>query len=276
MPTRYRLLFILLAITLLSYFSVDILYKVADAKLTRVKTEGMFDDKAAVHKVSRKPSLDSYKVISNRNLFGSIDKASVEKQINVDELEPTKLKLALLGTVAGNEKFGFAVIEETDKKKQGLFRVGDTVATATVIKIMRGIVALRVGNRDEILKMKEGNLDKKGGGKEVSTPESTIKIEKADIDHAFENMNKILTQARIRPHFSSGKPDGFIISRIKKGSIFHKMGLKSGDVVQGVNDRPMESVDDMLELYKEMKSGSEVILNIKRRGKPESMKYVFK
>lgn len=276
MPTRYRLLFILLAITFLSYFSVDIFYKVAGAKLTRVKTEGMFDEKATVHKVSRKPSLHSYKVISNRNLFGSIDKASVEKQINLDELEPTKLKLALLGTVAGNEKFGFAVIEETDKRKQGLFRVGDTVATATVIKIMRGVVALRVGDRDEILKMKEGNLDKKGDGGKVSTPESTIKVDKADIDHAFENMNKILTQARIRPHFSSGKPDGFIISRIKKGSIFHKMGLKSGDVVQGVNDRPMESVDDMLELYKEMKSGSEVILNIKRRGKQESMKYVFK
>jgi len=86
----------------------------------------------------------------------------------------------------------------------------------------------------------------------------------------------MLTQVRIRPYFSEGKPDGFLVSRIKQGSIFQKMGLKNGDVIQGVNDSPIGSADDMLGLYKELQSGSEITLNIKRRGKQETLKYTFK
>ncbi|MBE9547107.1 MAG: PDZ domain-containing protein [Proteobacteria bacterium] len=276
MMIKHRPIFILIVITILIYLSVDIFYKVVNAKLVSVKAERTITEKVDLHKVIKKPSPDSYKVISERNLFGSSDRVmGGRKQIDLDELESTKLNLALLGTVSGNGKFDYAVIEETDKKKQGLFRVGDTVATATVVNIMRGIVVLRVGDRDEILKMKEGDPGKKSYKGAVSSPKS-VTLSKADISHAFKDMNKTLTQVRVRPHFSSGKPDGFMISRIKRGSIFHKMGLKNGDVIQGVNDQPMGSADNMLELYRGLKSGSEIILSIKRRGKQERLKYVFK
>lgn len=276
MMTGYRPIFILLTITILAYLSVDIFYKVINAKLAGVKTGRAITEKAVIPKASRKPSMGSYSVIAKRNLFGSTDKATEEKQINVDELELTKLKLALRGTVSGNGKLDFAVIEETDKKKQGLFRVGDTIAAATVIRIMRGMVALRVGDRDEILKMEEGDTGKKSDVGKPSSLENRIPVKKTDIDKAFKNMNRMLTQVRIRPYFSAGKPDGFMVSRIKHGSIFQKMGLKNGDVIQAVNGQPMGSADEMLNLYKELKSGSEITVGIKRRGRQENLRYVFR
>jgi general secretion pathway protein C len=276
MMARYRIFFILLAITVLSYLSVDIFYKIVNAKLTEVKTKDALNAETTERKVFRKPPLDSYRIISERNLFGSTDKESSEIKINVDELEPTKLKLVLLGTVCSNSNLDFAVIEDTDKRKQELCRAGDTVASAEVIKILPGKVILRVDDRDEILSIKKRSAGEKTGKKPAASPKRPIMVSKSDVENAFNNMSEMLTQVRIRPYFSAGKPDGFMVSRIKQGSIFQKMGLKNGDVIQGVNDSPIGSADDMLELYKGLQSGSEITLNLKRRGKQETLKYTFK
>ena len=280
MTIKYHTIFILAAITALSFLFVDIFYKTVDAKLSGFRTEETSTIKTVRRKAARKPSLNAYRVISDRNLFGSIDKAGEKIQINVDELELTKLGLTLLGTVSGAGEFDFAVIEEENKKKQGLFREGDAVAAATIIRIMRGIVVLRVDGRDEILKMEEGDPDKTGDKKHVSGSsgrgvKNVIKVKKTDIDNAFNNMGEMLARVRIRPYFSSGKSDGFIISRIKPGSIFQKMGMQNGDIIQGVDNQPIKSPDDMLKLYNGLKSGSAITLNIKRKERTQNLEYVF-
>ena len=277
MTIRYRAIFILAAITALSYLSVDIFYKTVEAKLSGFRTEETSTQKTVRRKVAGKPSLNAYRIISGRNLFGSIDKAGEKIQINVDELEPTKLGLALLGTVSGTGGFDLAVIEEKNKKKQGLFREGDAVAAATIIRIMRGMVVLRVDGRDEILKMEEGDQRSEVGGQrpEGRGVKNVIKVKKADIDDAFKNMGEILAQVRIRPHFSSGKPDGFMVSRIKPGSIFQKMGMQNGDIIQGVDNQPIKSPDEMMKLYNGLKSGSAINLNIKRKGETQNLEYIF-
>lgn len=67
-----------------------------------------------------------------------------------------------------------------------------------------------------------------------------------------------------------------MINRIKKGNIFQDMGLKKGDIIQEVNGRFLRSADEMLGLYKKLQTGSEMTVNIKRRGRQESMKYIFR
>lgn len=280
MAARYRTIFILAAITALSYLSVDIFYKTVEAKLSGFQTKEISTRKTVRHKAVGKPSLNAYRVISDRNLFGSIDKTGEKIQINVDELEATKLGLTLLGTVSDTQGFDFAVIKEKNKKKHGLFREGDAIASATIIRIMRGMVVLRVDGKVEILKMEEGDSGKTGDKKQVSGPggrgvKNVIKVKKTDIDNAFKNMGKMLTQVRIRPYFSSGKPYGFMISRIKPGSIFQKMGMQNGDIIQGVDDQPIKSPDEMLKLYNRLKSGCAISLNIKRKGETQNLEYVF-
>jgi general secretion pathway protein C len=277
MTARYRIIFILVAITIVSYLSVNIFYKVIHARVSSIKIDDIHEKAQTRHNIAGKPPLNSYRVISQRNLFRTVEKAGAEIQINVEELEKTKLNLDLLGTVFGEGENDFAVIEEKDKKKQGLFRVGDTVASAEVIKILRGTIVLRVNGRDEVLAMKEETSDERQDrGASTTRSGGSITVDKTEVDQAFKNMNQLLTQVRVRPYFSSGKPDGFMVSNIKSGSIFQKMGLRSGDVIRGVNDRPITSADDMLELYRGLQSGSEINLNIKRRGKEETLTYVFK
>jgi general secretion pathway protein C len=278
MTTKYRSVIIIVMITVLSFLTVDMFYKVVSSKITYVGAEASLPEKAAARKIVKKPSTGSYGVIAERNLFGSGGSTAEESDINVEELERTELNLSLLGTVTGGKGLDYAVIKEKNKREQALFRAGDEVAGATINKIMRGAVVLRVENRDEVLLMEES---KSGPGvtreerAAVSFAGSEIKVKKDEIDDALQDMSKILTEARIRPYFTAGEPDGFMISRIKHGSIFQKMGMRNGDIIQGVNNEPIQSPDDMLELYKGLKSGSEITINVKRRGKQEDLQYVF-
>jgi general secretion pathway protein C len=275
MTARYRTLLILAAITVFSYLSVDIFYKVVDARLVDLRTEMPLEAQADTPKAAPKASAASYRAILDRNLFGSVSEGQPDVQIDVEKLEPTRLQLSLIGTASGNGDFDYAVIEEKGKKDQGLYRVGDEVSEATVVKILRGKVILRVSGKDEVLSMEEGSTTREGTAQKEPQAGGRIEVSKAEIDTAFQNMNQMLTQVRVRPYFSGGKPDGFMVSRIKRGSIFEKMGLKNGDVIRGVNGQSIESADKMLELYRSMTSGSEVTVDIKRRGKEEELRYVF-
>ncbi len=276
MRASYRPIIILVFITVISYLSVDIFYKVMGGGFADRVTGGVAVEESVKRKTKQKIPLQEYRVVSERNLLGSAQKDAEIAEINIEELKQTELKLVLLGTVAGDGSNGYAVIEEKEKRKQDLYRVGDTVDRATIKEIRRGMVVIEVDNRDEVLLMEEKIVAKKDASAPPAPSDGTsITVSKEEIDDALQDMNKMMTEVRIRPYFTQGKPDGFMVSRIKSGSIFSKMGMKNGDVIQGVNNQPIGSAEDMLTLYQELKSGSEIQLNIKRRGQEETLRYVF-
>jgi general secretion pathway protein C len=190
----------------------------------------------------------------------------------IETLEPTSLKIALLGTVAGSEQNAVAVIEEKKLRKQGLYRVGDSVQGAMVKMILRGKVILRVGDKDEILTMEE-NTSKSGNGKGRSGDQTSIRVRRSDIEKSMKNINTLLSQVRIRPHFKNGEADGLSISRIRPNSIFTKLGLRNGDVVQAIDETPIQSPDDILSFYEKIKSGSKISIQITRRGRQKTINY---
>lgn len=281
------ILFNLVALTVIVYTGVDVFYRIVRLQLKQIRTEEIVLPKAPEVQKEAKMDLREYQVIMDRNLFGSKDKAKDQEeeeavvQEDLEAIEPTTLKVALLGTVAGDRRNAFAVIEETDKRKQGLFKVGDSVKGAMVKSILRGRVILRVGDKDEMLAMKEPSSSKGGGSKGggsapgSNVAASTITISRAQIQDSLQNINRLLTEARVRPHYSNGRPDGLSISRIRPGSLFQKLGLNNGDVIQGINNRQIKGPDDIMSFYQKLKIGSGVSLDINRRGQMEKINYRF-
>lgn len=66
------------------------------------------------------------------------------------------------------------------------------------------------------------------------------------------------------------------LNTIKPGSIFSKLGLRSGDIVQGINGSTIKSPDDILAFYEKLKSGFQVQLEIDRRGQGRTLDYRFR
>jgi general secretion pathway protein C len=288
MPKRYHTIFNILALSIIIYIGVDIFYTFVGARLRQHDTKTVVvKDKPGDQRQQKQP-LDHYKSITGKNIFDSTDAiAKKVKEEDIEALEPTSLKIALLGTVTGQN--AYAVIEETNKRKQGLFRVGDSVQTAVIKMILRGKVILRVDNRDEILTMDEAasarstetqkkgvaRPSRRGRGKSPARGR-TVTVKRSDVDASLEDISQLLSQARVRPHFKDGKPDGLAISRIKKDSFLGKLGLKDGDVVQAIDNQDIKSPDDIMELYKKMKSGSGVGVQIDRKGQQQTINYTFR
>jgi general secretion pathway protein C len=281
MTKLYYTILDLVAISLVVYIGVDVFYRIVSSELKEISTKEVVVEQVPNVEVKKKIPLSDFSLITERNLFGSLEKASEGvKEEEVEDLEPTSLRIALLGTVTGDEQNAFAVIEEKDKGKQGLYRVGDSIQNATVKMILREKVVLRVGEKDEILTMEESAASRREKGQGPSQPSkkegSTITVNRKELSDSLKDINKVLSQVRIRPHFKDGKSDGLSVSRIKAGSVFSKLGLRNGDIVQKINDKPINSPDDVLALYEKLKSGSQVSVEVTRKGQPKTMNYRFR
>jgi general secretion pathway protein C len=285
MTKRYHTIFNLLVVSIVIYTGVGVFYRIVAARLRQVDTKTYVVQHIPDYKGQQKQPWDDYRLIIDRNIFGSVERTSEEvKTEEIEALEPTSLKIALLGTVAGSPHNAVAVIEETDKRKQGMFKVGDSIQNAVIKMILRGKVILRVDNRDEILTMEEEEAKRAGKVPLASVPPAstprrsgtTITVSRSDVQQSLRDINKLMSQARIRPHLKDGKPDGLALSNIHRGSIFAKLGLQNGDIVQGMNDSSIKSPDDIMALYEKLKSGSQVELQIDRRGRRQTLNYRFR
>lgn len=281
MRKLYSTIFSLIALFVVIYIGVDLFYKIAGAQLRQMDTEKITMQQSPTVKQPKKAPLSNFQVISQRNIFGSLEKASSAEieATEIEALEATSLKIALLGTVTGDSRNAVAIIEERDKRRQGLYRLGDSVQNATVKMILRGKVVLRVGDKDEILTMEESFSSKTEKGRTASKAqgkETTITVRLSDLQRSLKDINRLLTQARIRPHFKDGKADGLALTRIKANSLFRKLGLRDGDIVQGIDGRPISSPDDILSFYEKLRSGSRISVQINRRGQQKTLTYKFR
>lgn len=225
-----------------------------------------------------------YDLIIKRNMFrieemeDAKKELSSEPDINLDTLEKTALNLTLWGTVTGRNKENFAVIEGEKNKEQLLYKKGDSLDEGAIVKkILRRKVVLHYRGRDQVLEMEEKTLNsvETSSGKKPAPVKVSerLEIKRSLIDESMSNINNLMKQVRVRPHFTSGKADGLLLYGIKPDSLFRKMGIKNGDILLGVDGNGITSVDDALDFYKNLKTQSDIKLQIKRRGRIEEIEY---
>jgi general secretion pathway protein C len=86
-----------------------------------------------------------------------------------------------------------------------------------------------------------------------------------------------MTQARMVPNFTPDRQvDGFRIFQIRPGSIFQKLGLRNGDVIQRVNGIKLDDPTKGLELFTALKNLSNFTIDLKRNNVNMTMTYTVK
>ena len=182
------------------------------------------------------------------------------------------------GTIAGGASFGFIIIEEKGNNKQRLYRLGDMIGSARLIKITRNTAIIKSGDREITLKIKEtpeGSLLSRSPAPQANMPSSGMALSKGEVNEKLRDLKTIMTQAVVRPYFEAGAQEGFIISDIKPDSLYQKLGLQNGDIIIDVNSKRMQSADDLLQMVNIMQSGGSIALSLKRNGKAETINYSF-
>ncbi len=272
------------------YFGVNAFYLYTSSRLDPSQPETFRAAPSAGEEKNRQFPLSHYQPVVERNLFQTKATAAVIPQtVDVEGLQQTSLKLKLWGTVTGDEKEAYAVIEETGKRIQNLYRIGDTVQNATLRLILREKVVLSVKGRDEILEIEKAISRSSGirpasyasakqrAARSARRPRTQkITLRRAQIDDALQDVNQLLGDVSIRPHFQDGQPDGLMLSRVKPNSIFMRMGLRNGDVISGVNGQELQSVDDAMSFYEKLKESDQVTVNLKRGGRQRTIEYTIR
>lgn len=283
---KHRWIADILVLSLLVYFGVNALITVLNNRLA--PTPAM---QAEAVKLGEKPGADvrplkDYAIITERHLFGGTSQGLAEpppEEIVLDNMPVAvnSLGLKLVGTVvASKPEESSAIIEDRSTRKQEVYQEGDRVKQALIKRILRHNVVINTGRGDEVLTMTPEESTGKTAASERArrarrrpAAGRSIRLDREELESQMANLNELMQQVRIRPYMEGRQPAGFLVSNIKPGSLFSRMGLRNGDVIQGINGETITTPDQAIELYEGLMEGGEIALEIKRGRRRQNLRY---
>ena len=94
--------------------------------------------------------------------------------------------------------------------------------------------------------------------------------------HTFAENTKEVTKVVGAASTATTPGAGFKLSSMEKGSVYEKLGLKQGDIIKSYNGKPVNSVQESMEMYNQLKTANQAELEIVRDGKIQKLKYNIK
>lgn len=225
--------------------------------------------------------------LTGANLFGQATAAS--SQVSLESIPLSSLNLSLTGvmvTPAGS----FALIS-SDGGPELPITVGQEITSGVVLhEVYADRALIRRGGATESLMLKEGAAALPSGSivtQARTTPprpassagtaevqklgNNTYAIEREQINKQMQRP-EFLSQALMVPNAGGG----FLVREIQPGSLYEKLGLRVGDVINSVNGQPVNTVEDVMKIYQQLSGvndASQVTLDVRRAGKNQSLQY---
>jgi len=284
---KHRWIADLFVLSLIVYFGVGAFMAIVDSRLAPTSLKEREAIKVSQQVTSEVKPLQDYAIISERNIFGGSSQGLSEVQAEKIDLEGMpvavqSLGLKLVGTVVADKpEDSSAIIEDLSSRKQEVYHEGDEVKNTRIKRILRHNVVINTGGRDEVLTMMEEESTGTSAaparptrGRPTPPSEtSSIQLDREELESQMADLNELMQQVRIRPFMEGKNPAGFLVSNIKPGSLFSKMGLRNGDVIQGVNGETITTPDQAIELYESLMEGGSIDLDIKRGRRTQKLRY---
>jgi general secretion pathway protein C len=249
----------------------------------------------------------------SRNLFDAVredivaqqaqkDAAAKDKVVDFEADSPgcekSGLKYTLVATVVSSDPLAsIAVFVDPAKNEPVAYGLGEKIFDEAPLKAINWRrVTIEHANKCEYFSIEpdsdtqkpatpevaaadtsgDGAPDLKIGQNVKKVSESEYEIPKNEIDNVVANLNVIATQARIVPSFDKGKANGFKLFSIRPDSLYSKIGIQNGDIVQKINGYEMNDPAKALEIYSKLKDAPQITVDLIRHGKTQTLSYNIK
>lgn len=206
------------------------------------------------------------------------------------ELEDTQLNLRLLGTIALNpeDPFASAVIEDADARTKGGYSLGQEVAEK--VKLLeiypREVILMNERNtppsRERLRMDDEIALPATPETRQAAMPMRGGALEQVSLDRMemFNELTKsysdIVTKIKPEPYRDeNGRIIGLTANNISQIPLSEKLGLADNDVLQTVNNEPIDSMDKIFEMFNKYGNANSFRIGILRNGKPKVITYTL-
>lgn len=231
-------------------------------------------------KDSAKRDID-LQVLLAANLFGTAEIPESSTFTSPDQVPLSSLNLILTGVVVAGEE-SIALISVSGQQ-QLPYTIGEEVAQGAILDtVYPDRVILQRSGTLESLVLKDAvdsliqtettrsrlpakisiNDIRSMGGNSYSFPHQLIKEQ-------LKNP-KFLSDARIVPRKNGG---GFLVQRLKKGSLYEKLGLKRGDVIESIDGLAINTAQDAMSHYQKLNGQGQVQIGVVRNGQPQMLQF---
>ncbi len=211
------------------------------------------------------------------NLFGKA--APVEKtDVALEAIPVSQLSLVLTGvmvTPAGS----FALIS-ADGGPEAPFTIGQEIsANVSLHEVYSDRALIKRGAAIESLMLKDTTQSAGTTSFTARNPVTARAPVQRNSSNTFTVDRDQLTQQMQTPEFLTqalmvpNAGGGFLVREIQPGSVYEKLGLRVGDIINTVNGQPVNSVEDVMRLYSQFGSAASVQIEVRRAGRSESLLY---
>ena len=205
------------------------------------------------------------------------------------DINPTLLdNLHLRGTIIGQKNY--AIFETKGDRKEGIFKVGESVFETGVLRnvdkdkalLLRGSKELSFDiDTENIHILPSPNQQPPQNYADLSPMSKKVGekdwiIDQRALFKAMEDMGQVLTDARLTPNVVEGKVEGFRITEIKPRGIFDAIGLRNGDVLISVNNYDIDTPERAIQVISGLKGETRAHLDLMRNGQRVSFNYQIK
>ncbi|MCW5829263.1 MAG: hypothetical protein KIT79_08095 [Deltaproteobacteria bacterium] len=297
---RFHWVLNLLMITMLSWQTAGILSTIIDWQLPlpalpSAATAGRSG--STTRPSSSTGARSAYDVIVERNIFNSAPKTMAAAETPAATTSDLHNKLRLTGTVV-SKKRALATFFIVPKNESEVFRIGDEVYEGWIVdSVERAVVRLRTGNdMYEEIYLHDAEQSERRPGLQARAPsapgtddpalpggpsEGFVKeendgkfiVDKMELESQLQNLDNLITQARVIPNFSAGKVDGFKIFAIKPNSVFQRLGFRNGDVIESINGTPLDNAQRGLQMFQELRNLPRFEINLRRQNNKRQHSY---
>jgi len=290
MPRALTIINILLGvavIALLAAITVEGLGRRLNAVLVS-RSAGAGKPAPAAAPPARVEDLAFYAPILVNGLFGKGAQGALTPFVNAPAAQvaappvTAPAELMLLGTAVGSFRETFALVRNTTKQEERVFRLGDMVYDAgRLVEVTRDRAFIVVGGKKvELLTpmtppaaAPAQPASPQGGAPVANMGGGNFVIDQRALNAALDNPAQAMSDARLLPSMKDGKVEGFRASEVKPNGLFALVGVKNGDVLLRLNDFPMDSPDKALQSFIALKGQSRLKLDLIRDGQPATFNY---
>ncbi len=209
--------------------------------------------------------------------------ADNEKKITAAPISApeTRLNLTLKGVFSADSQENAIVIIANKGHDEKSYRVGDVVGgAAQIYKIYPDRVILKRGDSFETLALPRDEL-LPGANNQSSTNQASSSLSSRTSGRTrhlrgvrqtlLEKPGAAMGLVRAQPVMESGGLKGYRVSPGQNRALFARAGLRPGDVVTAVNGVELTNMQNMQQLYQQVKKGGRFVVSVERGGNPLSL-----
>jgi general secretion pathway protein C len=207
------------------------------------------------------------------SLFGAFSAPAAQR---VDEALPrATLNLVLTGVAMRGAK-SYALISG-EGRPETAYGVGEQIVPGVVLEAVHSdrVVIVQGGTRQWLMMKELASALPAGGTPAAAVPAGVSALSTGPGGSVLDRQAvkrllqrpDFLSQALIVPNAGGG----FRVGQVQAGSLYEKLGLRVGDVIRSVNGQPINNMEEVMGLYQQLGTATEVNVEVLRGGVAQSL-----